>query len=121
MKYKIETEEGEKIFLYEGLIEGNIYLTTSQFQVERNIKRIGITNEFSKRIRIVMQYDFEKKEQIVITTLRLDDNSKVQFLIDSKSNLDDCPSDLKPTLETAFKMRSMSSLNDLLTLTETPE
>lgn len=116
MKYKINTDEGEKIFLYE-IFDGNIYVTQSQFQIGRNIKRLGITNDFTKNTRISMIYDINKEENIVIFTYNeKETNEKVQTLIDGNSRLEDVPDELKSALEPAFKVKEQRNLMDLLNL-----
>jgi len=116
MKYRIETDEGEKIFLYEDIFIGNLYVTKTKFQVEKNMKIFGIITDFTKPVRMAMIRDLKKNENIVIVTVNLDENNRMQFLIDNESILNECPDELKQLFEQAFQMRDMSSPEDLFNI-----
>ena len=107
---QVKTSEGNKSFIYESILEGNVYFTTIKDSISKNETEFSLSLDFSDST-----LRFSKRDCNVIISVKPTKNMNMQFLIDENSEYKDIEnSDLKEWLVEAFELLKVVTIRDLL-------
>ena len=117
----LNLEQEQVVFLYDDILEGNIYWTSTPWKIKQNFENFTIQNPFPDRN---MRYSL-REGNVFIASLQ-SDNKVLQFLIlDSvdennfKQHEDEMINDLCQNLFAfAFELRKQKTFGDLIKFSE---
>jgi hypothetical protein len=114
----IEIDNGQMVgYNIDSEIMNGLYSTTEKLKVEENIQNFNIIIE---KQGDSVATKMSKRDNVVIITIVIDDENKLQYLVGKDLNIDDIkssndfPSELKPLILDAYNLTNVASLNDLL-------
>jgi len=114
----IEIDNGQMVgYNIDSEIMNGLYSTTEKLKVEENIQNFNIIIE-KQGDNVATK--MSKRDNVVIITIVIDDENKLQYLVGKDLNIDeikssnDFPSELKPLILDAYNLTNVASLNDLL-------